>query len=391
MEFIFGPKKQNVITVPYFNNINLLDNRIHIVKEGDSESYFVILNELGSKEVKNPIKTTIKGVYDFQLKDCIELVIKNNSDIIIERIKYYKELKELVFIADKELDLTLFEEFRNSNVYFKEDELVDKIINGVTFLEEYESFDTKNRCINLKQIKDIYDALNEIAHSTSVGFSFYLRKKSVYSIFDLKEEECFPKFELLEEEDVNKLYFNIIKEKGSKSGENAKISYLIEKKDDNYYINQNFTEEMFEEFADTNLIQEYNTKFWRWFHNTFSDFMIKDYEFLCNMAALSTNFKPISIMNYEGNIFIESGIIRIETNNYTIYLSNQGRITFMTKNNVVVELTEEEKKAFLQNTIVDLHKCPLFIKNEVSKLKKQKKSEEEIQSPQKKRLIKFKR
>ena len=119
MEFIFGPKKQNVITVPYFNNINLLDNRIHIVKEGDSESYFVILNELGSKEVKNPIKTTIKGVYDFQLKDCIELVIKNNSDIIIERIKHYKELKELVFIADKELDLTLFEEFRNSNVYFK--------------------------------------------------------------------------------------------------------------------------------------------------------------------------------------------------------------------------------------------------------------------------------
>ena len=47
---------------------------------------------------------------------------------------------------------------------------------------------------------------------------------------------------------------------------------------------------------------------------------------------------------------------------------------------LITKLTEEEKKAFFQNTIVDLHKCPLFIKNRISKLKEQKKNEEDIQN-----------
>ncbi len=133
---------------------------------------------LNLKDLGENIRVSSLYVVEDELQKCLEIVLKNNSDVVFNTIQYSKNDKKVFFYTNKELDFDAW--------YDKDKKVVETIDNTSDIINKIEA-SFKNEytqdCISLKKYIDItfsyYDKLNKLESEFEKKIKFKLNAFSV--------------------------------------------------------------------------------------------------------------------------------------------------------------------------------------------------------------------
>ena len=133
---------------------------------------------LNLKDLGENIRVSSLYVVEDELQKCLDIVLKNNSDVVFNTIQYSKNDKKVFFYTNRELDFDAW--------YDKDKKVVETIDNTSDIINKIEA-SFKNEytqdCISLKKYIDItfsyYDKLNKLESEFEKKIEFKLNVDSV--------------------------------------------------------------------------------------------------------------------------------------------------------------------------------------------------------------------
>ena len=356
--------EKTIATVPYFNNIVILNRSINVVD--------VIENNLQQEGL---IINNLKSVFEEKIEEYIDIIFRTNKNITINEIMYLRNEKKLVIVSDKPLNLAEYNDFRNSNVYYREENgTIEQIINGVTFLNE----DYLSEYTTLKEVNDVYTEIRK--KYNWYEDMRYIRSLSSSEIYNKKD--IFIGFILTESSNNSKLTVRVV-DLSNKGNVKARFSYIVEKKEEQLVLTNNYSIEDIEGFVNVSKCDYYDKKFSDFFSYHFGNIVLENYELIYKIAGTNTKFEPIIASNYKAQIFFES-VLELSCNEFRIVGSSK-RPSILKKNKI--QLTCEEEEALLENTIIDIKKCPIFLQNQIIEVRQQKNKDAIVEDKKQKSLI----
>ena len=106
--------------------------------------------------------TRVVGVTEDRLKECLVVLLKSNPNTVINSICYSREKKEIIFVADRDLDLEEFYILNSSNVKNEEENNdIIKLLNSVTFIEKKDENDNFEKYVSLFDLARVLDGITK--------------------------------------------------------------------------------------------------------------------------------------------------------------------------------------------------------------------------------------